>query len=300
MPRLLSALSLSLVFALALPFGASAQAATDRVAFGQSVHVGPGETVRDAISFGGDTVVEGTVLGDAVSFGGSVLLRRGANVAGETTAFGGPVVRDEPVQGLNGPAFYESHTMDDSGARESRSVAPAARAQRRGPLDGFLDWVAESARSAVFHVLLFLLGLLMLTLGRERLRAMQVCIVEDGLKTAGVGLLGYVASLLLCCLLALTIIGVPIALLGGAVLPLLSAVGLVAAATIIGAALPIPQLQGREIPQLAAGLGVLFLASITPVIGPLGCALAACLGFGALVRTRLGEEAPAGLTPAAA
>ena len=72
MNKLLSlALSAALLLAPAL---ASAQA--DAVAFGSSVDVPAGTVVRDAVAFGGDTIVYGTVTGDATSFGGSVSLAR--------------------------------------------------------------------------------------------------------------------------------------------------------------------------------------------------------------------------------
>src|SRR5688572_32492023 len=76
----------------AVPCLASAQETdADRVAFGADVHVREGEIVRDAVSFGGDTVIEGTVQGDAVSFGGAVLLGEHAHVEGDISSFGGEV-----------------------------------------------------------------------------------------------------------------------------------------------------------------------------------------------------------------
>ena len=58
----------------------------------------------------------------------------------------------------------------------------------------------------------------------------------------------------------------------------------------LGAALPIPQLQGNEMGQLAAGVAVLFLASLVPFAGGVFTAVIACLGVGALMRTKLGGE----------
>lgn len=272
----LSFASIALGALITIP--ASAQSADDRVAFGAGVHVAPGQLVRDAVAFGGDTVVEGVVEGDAVSFGGSVILRHGARVDGDVTSFGGSVI-DERVA--------------SSAAPSSRTAAAPVTA--RGPLDSFVHWVKDTVRSALAHVLLFLLGLFLIGTSRERLRALQVTMIQDGAKTAGVGLLGYIASAVVLFLLAITIIGIPVAVLVGLALPVATYVGLAAAATVIGAALPLPHLKGKEVLQLAAGVGVLFVASLVPVAGGIAIACAACLGFGALVRTRFAVTPPTDL-----
>ena len=260
---------------LVTPSGAFAQTeARDRVAFGSDVHVGPGEVVKDAASFGGDTIVEGEVLGDAVSFGGSVVLRGDGRVRGEATSFGGEV-RDAGT-----PAAHVSASHHD-----------------RGPLERLGDWVGSLARSVVSHVLIFLLGLLLFGVARDRLGAMQVTMIKDGPKTAGLGLLAYVVAALAVLLFTVTIIGIPIAVVLALTLPVATYVGLAAAATIIGAVLPIQELQGREVLQLAAGVGVLFVASLVPVAGTLVTIAAACLGFGALIRTRFAPTPPSDLPP---
>lgn len=271
--------TLALVSALSLPSLALAQA-PDRVAFGEDVHVGGTEIVHDAVSFGGDAVIRGTVEGDAVSFGGSVVLEDGADVRGDTVSFGGQI-RD-----------------DRSASAPPARVTVERRAQPDGVLETVWAWLGETARSAVMHVLLFLLGLLLIGVGRERLGAMQVTMIKDGVKTAGAGLLGYVAAVAAIALLALTIIGIPAAVVIGLALPLATYVGLAAAATVLGAVLPIPQLQGKEVHQLAAGVAVLFLASLVPFAGGVFTAAVACLGFGALLRTRFAKTAPADLPEA--
>lgn len=253
--------------ALLLPVAASAQThdASDRVAFGSGVVVRPGEVVRDAVAFGGDTIVEGEVLGDAVAFGGSVLVRGRGRVHGDMTSFGGRI--------------------DDA-----RGVAPPIA--QPTALGGFGRWLGELGRSAVSHALLFLLGLLLMGVARERLRALQATIVRDGPRTAGVGLLAYVGAVLAMIVLAITIVGIPAAVLLGLALPVATYVGLAASASVIGAALPIRELAGKEVGQLAAGVLVLFVAAQVPVVGTIATIVAACLGVGALVRTRFAVHPP--------
>lgn len=61
----------------------------DRVSFGGSVTVDEGETVKDAVVFGGNLDVYGTVKGDAVCFGGHLKLGPHAVVHGDAVNFGG-------------------------------------------------------------------------------------------------------------------------------------------------------------------------------------------------------------------
>lgn len=264
---------------MSVPIVAAAQTASpeDRVAFGSSVHVNPEETVHDAVAFGGDTVVDGEVLGDAVAFGGSVILREGSSVSGDVAAFGGSVV-DERV---------------GSSARVDRSVSlQTVHDTQEG---GFVGWVKDAVRSVLAHGLLFLLGLLLIGVTRERLSAMQTTMIKDGLRTAGAGFLGYVAAVMGIILLAVTLLGIPAAIVVAVALPVATYVGLAAAATVIGAALPIPRLAGHPVAQLGAGVAVLFVASLVPVVGGIATAIAACLGFGALIRTRFSPRPPADL-----
>ena len=274
--------SLSLVAALLLA-PALAFAQTDAVSFGSSVHVPAGQVVRDAVAFGGDAVVAGTVRGDATAFGGSVILEPSAEVTGDATSFGGSVI-DRRVTSASPPP---------SAAPATPAAAHPARGD--GPLDGLVSWVKDTARSAMAHVMLFLLGLLMISVSRERLGALQATMIKDAPKTVGWGLLGYVAAAVATILLALTVVGIPVAVLVALALPVATYVGLAAAATVIGAALPIERLQGREVAQLAAGVAVLFAASLVPVAGGIAVAIAACLGFGAVLRTRLAKDPPADL-----
>jgi len=270
---------LVLVSSLLLPSMAFAQSGNDRTAFGNPVHVAAGEVVNDAVAFGGDTVVEGTVQGDAVSFGGNVVLRGGGIVTGDTVAFGGAVLDERDV------AEPATNAAEVSGASSHGHVDHAM-----SPFETLWTWMGDVARSAVLHVLLFLLGLLMIGVGRERLGHVQAAMIQDGVKTAGVGLLGYIGAIVAIVLLAITLIGIPAAIVVGLALPIVSYVGLAAAATVLGAALPIPQLQGNEIGQLGAGVAVLFLASLVPFAGGVFTAAVACLGVGALMRTKLGAE----------
>ncbi|UJR78688.1 hypothetical protein [Sandaracinus amylolyticus] len=246
----------------------------DRVAFGGDAVVAPGEVVQSVAAFGGDAIVAGRVEGDVVSFGGNVELAPGAEVLGSVSSVGGRVDAQP-------------------GARwtpDGEVVAHAAA--RRTGLGAFLE---DAFRQAVAHGLLFLLALLLMGLAPERLGAMQVAIVRDPVRTGLHGIAGYVASAVLIVALAITLIGIPAAVALALVLPLATYVGLAASASVIGAALPVDRLRDRPVRQLAAGVLVLFVASLVPYLGTLTIVAAACLGTGALIRTRFRTSPPSEL-----
>ncbi|AKF08744.1 hypothetical protein DB32_005893 [Sandaracinus amylolyticus] len=246
-------------------------ASRDRVAFGGDAVVAPGEVVESVAAFGGDAIVAGRVEGDVVSFGGDVELAPTAEVLGSVSSLGGRVDADPSARwSSDGEAF----------------VIP------RPPSTGLGAFVEEAFRQAVAHGLLFLLALLLMGLAPERLGAMQVAIVRDPTRTALHGLAGYVASAMLIVALAITVIGIPAAVALALALPLATYVGLAASASVIGAALPVDRLKDRPVRQLAAGVLVLFVASLVPYLGTLTVIAAACLGTGALIRTRFGTTPP--------
>lgn len=272
-------LQLSFVLALALvamPSIASADDGTgDRVAFGGDAIVAAGETVQSVAVFGGDALVAGVVEGDVVSFGGNVELAPTAEVRGSVSVLGGE------VRAAEGARF--EHAIDAS---------PDAMVETLRPRDGVGAWLGEVFRQAVAHGLLFLLALLLMGLAPERLGAMQVAIVRDPVRTGLFGLAGYVASVLLIVALAITLLGIPAAVALAVLMPIATYLGLAAAATVIGAALPVEGLRDRPVRQLGAGVVLLFVASIVPFLGTLTVLAASCLGYGALLRTRFRTTPP--------
>jgi len=77
--------------------------------------------------------------------------------------------------------------------------------------------------------------------------------------------------------------------------PVATYVGLAAAATVIGAALPVERLRGRPILQILAGVACLFVVAQIPVLGSIALAAVACIGLGALLRTKFRPAPPAEL-----
>src|SRR5262249_2539904 len=67
----------------------------DRVVVGQSLTIGPDETIDRAVAVGGSVTVSGHVRRDVVAVGGSITLLPGARVEGDAVAVGGLVSIEE-------------------------------------------------------------------------------------------------------------------------------------------------------------------------------------------------------------
>lgn len=270
----------SFVLALSLLAGpALAQdSSRDRVVFGGDVHVAAMESVQSVTAFGGDVQIDGEVLGDVVALGGDVSVAPGARVHGSVSSLGGSVEQ--------APGSYVARPSEFSADASS----PGLHFEEQS--GGIGDALGDALRSAVAHGLLFLLALLMIGFVPERLGALQVTMVRDPLRTFSFGVAGYVAAIAAIVALAITIIGIPAAVVVGLGLPVVTWVGLASAATVIGAALPMTKLRGRPILQVGAGVLVLWVASMVPFFGGIVIAIAACFGLGALVRTRFRTDIP--------
>jgi len=268
----------------------SAAPARERVTFGEDVHVRPGERVREVVSMGGDVVVEGEVLGDVVTMGGDLHILAGGVVHGAMVTMGGEVTVEEGGQHLG-----ESVSMG----------MPLGAGRRGGPHMGVRDdhedyggsvriggWLEDALGSAAKHALLFLLGIILLGVAPERFGALKRTIAGSPFRSGGIGILGFIASVLLVVLLTITLIGIPAAIVVALGAFLGAYVGLVAAAAVVGAVLPWAALKDRPIFQLAVGLGIFYVISLIPGIGGIFAVIATALGFGALLLTRFAPRAP--------
>jgi len=293
-------LAAAIVAAILLPTVGAAAQVGDRITFGADVVVQSGERVNDVVTMGGDAVIEGEVLGDVVTMGGDLVVSDHGLVRGEAVTMGGDVALDDSGQILGGVQTFGGEWVNDGDI----SVAPTAPdvplvPHHRASSD-FGDWLVDAVTGFVSHILLFVLGLLLMGVARERYEALQVTIVKKPLPSFGYGLLGLVGSVVTIVVLAITLIGIPAAVLGAIALPIAVYVGLAAFAAVFGAVIPMEALRGKPILQLGAGVFALWLVSLIPFAGAFATALAASLGLGALIITRFRPTAqlPPDPTPA--
>jgi len=272
---------------------------SERISFGSDAVVKRGETVKTVIAFGGDAIVDGHVLGDVTAIGGDVVLGPSAEVGGTVASLGGTVqaassARFQAVTGtLTITPSDEPPSLEDL-VRTARSFLAGVVEHHlgRSRLEDLLARVRGQVTAYNAYNLVFLLGLLLMGLVPDRLRAMQIAIMRAPVSTGLLGLGSYIATVVALVLFALTIVGIPVTIGMAPLVVLATSVGLAACATVIGAALPIERLRGHRVLQLLAGVVVLFVSSMVPYLGDFVQVIACCLGFGAVVRTRFRTSPP--------
>lgn len=285
--------TMALALALLLPalFAPTAHAQGDRFTMGSNVVVAAGERVDTVVTMGGNATIDGEVLGDVMTMGGNVTVT--GHVTGDLVTLGGNATLadgaavDGEVTTMGG-ALHRSGTAH-VGSVSSPSSHPLAAST---PLDDLAALVFSIVEGAVTFFLLFLLGLALSGGAPERFEALKVVIARDPLQVGLKGLGAIGLALLVGIVLAITVIGIPLAIALAVAVSIASYVGLAAVAAVIGAVLPIERLKDRPVHQLAAGVGTLYVASLVPGAGGIALAVAAVLGLGSLLRTRLSKDVP--------
>jgi hypothetical protein len=197
---------------------------------------------------------------DVVSVGGKLVLDEGARIDGQQTAVDLP--------GLGG-------LLSMAGSRPWS--APAT------PLPIRIGHAI--AQFAMF----FALGLLLLVITPRRVEAVGRSLTSSPSKALLTGFLGMLALPVLALLLVVTVVGIPLvavlilAIVAGAVL------GFTALAQQLGERLPLGT-RGGQVLRLAIGTALLVIATKIPFLGVLVWIAGWLFIFGAVLRTRFGQE----------
>ncbi|MCC7541258.1 MAG: polymer-forming cytoskeletal protein [Deltaproteobacteria bacterium] len=269
----------------------------DRIARGGDVLVRAGERVRDAVALGGDVRVEGEVTGDAVATGGDVRVVSGGNVFGDATSMGGDVVVESggTVGGSTVSVGGEVRLEPGAAAHGSsyRTDRPGVQLFR-GDVDsaGTTRWLSDALGRGARYALLLLLALVLAGAAPDRFAALQRTLVKQPARAVASGVLGALGAAIAMLVLAVTIIGLPAAIVVALLVVACVYVGLAASASVIGAIVPIAKLRDRPVLQTATGVALLFVVSFVPFVGGLVVAFAALIGGGAVVATRFSTRAP--------
>jgi cytoskeletal protein CcmA (bactofilin family) len=295
----------------------SSNGSRDVVARGRSVEVKEGESVDsavvyggnltvgghvedDAVVFGGNLEITGHVEGDAHAFGGNVVLGPGAVVEGDVSSFGGTVIKQDGAQ-VEGS--IESFGGAGIGKLVSGELKEGLKKAKHKHVDHNEDEDEERdggngfATFLIQFAVMFGLGFLGQMLFPARMKALSADIQTKPLADGAVGLVGALALIpalipliVVTIVLAVTIIGIPVAAALWLLPPLAAALGFTAVASTIGMRLPV--LRGRKTQAMVMALGLLLLLVLgrIPVLGPLVLVAATLVGFGAVIRTQFGRR----------
>jgi len=260
----------------------------DLVVMGGNLALEPGSAVRgDALVFGGHIVIAGRVDGQVTAASGSIGLDPGAVVTGDVVAAGG--IHLDPRATVDGRVLDRTPIAFLPGFWFGW---PWAMGLSRSPL----VWAVQALLGIVVVVAV---GLLVAVALPGPLRTTAAAVTEHPLACMGAGLLTAFLAALVVPILAMTVCGVPLALLIG--LAVLSALffGLVAAGLSLGESLLAAQGQWRVRPSAAVALGLAVLAILlsVPWLAIVVTFVAGAWGLGATVLTRFGAASFSGKPP---
>jgi hypothetical protein len=263
------------------------------------IHVGtqpmsvPSNISKPVISFGSDVILphgshnivvvvagniraSGPIRDDLVSVDGDVYLHHGTRITGDVLSIIGGIYRSADVEttGRLGGALHPWN--DNSPTRGHQLRSTVTTSMRLGLAAGLALLLIGTCLTIVFPWQVVLIS--------TTLRNAPV-------KSVGAGATSLIAFVFLVAPLALSLAGLPFALLLAGAATLAWLFGMTAAAVVLGRSLA-----RRGVPLLwatSAGLVVLALIMAIPFIGPLTVTLTGLAGAGALAVSLLGRARPA-------
>jgi hypothetical protein len=283
------------------------------VRFGDDVIVEEGELVEgDAVAIFGSVLVNGIVEGDAVAVGGSVSVGPKGRIDGDGVAIGGGVTKEAGAV-IRGETVSIGKGGNWSGVwKDGRYIAPH-RLSRFHPYGPF-PWALFSRTGRLFFwvlwtIVIILLALVVTAVVRRPVENVSSRAKGEAFKMGLIGLLVWVLLFPAMVLLAITIIGIPVAILLPMVYILALLMGYTAVGLAVGerfsggngkspymsVALGILMLQGLSIIAAIIRLPGSWLGAVGFVVAVVGWAVifvASTVGLGAVVMTRFGTRRP--------
>ncbi|WP_436907328.1 bactofilin family protein [Halosimplex marinum] len=292
--------------------GAGETVDEDLQAFGGTVVV-RGTVDGDLQAFGGSVVVEGAVTGDVDATAGSVQIL--GSVGGDVTAAGGAVDVGEGAQiGGTLEAGAGSIAVDGTVEGDARLGADSIRLGEDARIDGDLIYDGDLVRAdgavvdgtvtqddglsvgtepdftipgVVFTVygvfVALLVGAILLLVFPGTAAEVADRATGDPLRTGGIGLLATIGVPIVIGVVAVTIVGIPLAIAGTLAFGLLAWLGTVYGRFVLGTwLLSLADVENRWA-ALVVGVVTVALLRLVPVVGALTRLVVFLLGFGALV-----------------
>ena len=258
----------------------------EAVAFGGSVRV-EGRVEGSAVAIGGDVYVSGTVGQDAVAIGGTVVLAPGAVVHGDAVAIGGSVQRAEGAR-VDG----QITSMGVPGLSSLRNLRWLPDFHRwPGLMVPFGPWFWGWGHQFTGLLSSLALGAIILALLSNNVEHMVGALPDNWGRFALIGFLGYLVAIPLIAMVAITIIGIPLALLLALALVAARFLAYTVVSLFVGRQLLERLITHSVSPfaELLFGVLVLFVIRFVPLVGWLVGLVVAIIGLGAVLDTRFGS-----------
>ena len=275
----------------------------EALCFGNDVYV-YGTVKRDAVSFGGDVVVEsgGTVKGDVVALGGDVRVRNNGTIGKDTVSVGGEIIVDYGGQILGDKVDLSAlhKPFEKFGATALCNVSQSAgdvlsgvsKTILFGPFVGFMGAIGIVIMTALLMMKLLFkcaIAAFITYLAPRHVRNMAECVRTNLFVSLLAGFVTMVIFPFLIILLLVSLIGIPLVPLAIILLIIVYFFGSVGVALWAGLILPLSQ-NRSDIHNALLGVLAIGLVRFIPIIGFLSGFFAGILAVGVVVVTRFGAE----------
>jgi hypothetical protein len=247
----------------------------DRVNVGGSVHILPGETVKDAVAIGGSLKIEGQVTGDAVCIGGSLSITSTAEVYGDAVCIGGSL-----------------HIDPNAKVHGDKVTVGSIPGVNFGNLFGKgFAWGSLFYVITIFSIIYLCVTILLVVLVPERLQLISDMVEQSPGKSFATGCAAAILLIPLLLFLLITCIGIPLIPVVIIVAIVAWLLGYASIALVIGRKLVDTfKWQIQTLLWIALlGVLVLILVKFIPCIGWLLVFILELAGFGAVILTKFGK-----------
>lgn len=250
------------------------------VKLNEDINMGKDMILKDLIAIKGNINVKGDVGGDVVSVLGSVHLYPTARVAGDVMSVGGKVAKDE---GAKIKGKISEIAISKEGAKMLEMYAPLMVTMGMG---GFL----------VLKALMFLgfigLSVIIVSFMTEKIGVISSIVEKNWLKTLLWGILGYILICPIAIILALTLVGIPLILVEAVIVSMAMLMGFIAVSQLIGKKFTkaIRKPNQPMMTEVIAGLLIIFIVDLIPVVGCIVKWLVLTFGFGGAIMAKMGKK----------
>lgn len=263
----------------------------DRVVTGSSVRVAKGEVVHDLVVMGGSADVLGTVTGDLVVIGGSAHVHKGAHVYGDATAVGGSLTVDDGarVDGDAGVVGGSLHRKGDAkiGGKISQNKLRISVGDDGSHEHG--SWISRTARDVggamTRSALLFVFGAVLFALATRRMESLELEATARPMRSFALGVVWLIVGALGTVALCVTIVGIPLAIIGVLLAVFAGYAGVCAVLTAVGSAL-VRHKSDNVYVHLAVGCALFLVLGALPYLGSLVTVALLFTSIGVVVATR--------------
>lgn len=258
----------------------------DRMVRGGDLVVAADETVHDVTIFGGSVSISGTATGNVTVLGGSAHVKKGAHVVGSATAVGGSIDVDDGAQidgdvGVVGGSLNRHKGAKIGGAihkNDDIRIGEASSSSGRSILREVSDATTRAA-------MLFVFGAVLFALAGNRMNTLRVEAASRPMRAFALGIVGGLLGLIVIAIMAITVIGIPVAVvlvLGG----LFAAyAGICAVLATLGKALVGHKSDNPHV-HLLVGCLVFLVSGAIPIVNGFTTLAVVLMGIGVVVATR--------------